>query len=85
LYKYFPDVGSILVAWHERQVSGHLEQLARIRDQAAGPGQRLEAVLRGYAVMTHDRPHGTDRRPPARHRHPGRAPPATLTSAVMAG
>ena len=25
LYKYFPDVEAILFAWHERQVSGHLE------------------------------------------------------------
>jgi AcrR family transcriptional regulator len=60
LYKYFPDVESILVAWHERQVSSHLSQLARIRDQADGPGQRLEAVLEAYAQMTRDRPHGTD-------------------------
>ena len=59
LYKYFPDVETILVAWHERQVSGHLEHLARIRDQAS-PGQRLEAVLEAYALMTHDRPHGTE-------------------------
>jgi AcrR family transcriptional regulator len=60
LYKYFPDVESILIAWHERQVSSHLDQLARIRDQAGGPGQRLEAVLQAYALMTRDRPHGTD-------------------------
>ncbi|MGA8586204.1 MAG: TetR/AcrR family transcriptional regulator, partial [Roseiarcus sp.] len=59
LYKYFPDVETILVAWHERQVSGHLEHLARIRDQAS-PGRRLEAVLEAYALMTHDRPHGTE-------------------------
>jgi AcrR family transcriptional regulator len=59
LYKYFPDVEAILVAWHERQVSGHLEHLARIRDQAS-PGQRLEAVLEAYALMTHDRPPGTE-------------------------
>ena len=60
LYKYFPDVRSILIAWHERQVSSHLDQLARIRDQVGGPGQRLEAVLQAYALMTRDRPHGTD-------------------------
>ena len=24
LYKYFPDVDAILVAWHERQVAEHL-------------------------------------------------------------
>jgi AcrR family transcriptional regulator len=60
LYKYFPDVGSILIAWHERQVSSHLDQIARIRDQPGAPGQRLEAVLQAYALMTHHRPHGTD-------------------------
>ncbi|RUV80905.1 TetR/AcrR family transcriptional regulator, partial [Mesorhizobium sp. M5C.F.Ca.IN.020.14.1.1] len=27
LYKYFRDVEAILVAWHERQVTGHLEHL----------------------------------------------------------
>jgi AcrR family transcriptional regulator len=60
LYKYFPDVEAILVAWHERQVGSHLEHLARIRDQPGSPGQRLEAVLQAYALMTHGRPHGTD-------------------------
>lgn len=60
LYKYFPDVESVLIAWHERQVGTHLEQLARLRDQAGRPGQRLEAVLQAYALMIRDRPHGTD-------------------------
>jgi AcrR family transcriptional regulator len=60
LYKYFPDVEAILAAWHERQVTGHLEHLAAIRDLASDPGQRLEAVLEAYALMTHARPHGTE-------------------------
>jgi AcrR family transcriptional regulator len=60
LYKYFPDLESVLIAWHERQVHGHLQQLARIPDQPGGPGQRLEAVLQAYALMTRQRPHGTD-------------------------
>lgn len=60
LYKYFPDVESVLIAWHERQVGAYLEELARVRDQAGGPGQRLEAVLQAYALMIRDRPHGTD-------------------------
>lgn len=59
LYKYFPDVEAVLVAWHERLVGGHLEHLARIRDQAP-PGQRLAAVLEAYALMTSRRPHGTE-------------------------
>ncbi|MBA3376585.1 MAG: TetR/AcrR family transcriptional regulator [Actinobacteria bacterium] len=54
LYKYFPDVDAILVAWHERQVSGHLEHLGELRDQAGGAGERLEAVLEAYALIHHD-------------------------------
>ena len=67
LYKYFPDVESILAAWHERQIAGHLEQLAEIRDQAGDAGERLETVLRAYALIHHQRvqhhrqePHGTE-------------------------
>jgi AcrR family transcriptional regulator len=59
LYKYFPDAEAVLLAWHERQVGSHLEQLARIRDQAA-PDQRLEAVLTAYAQLAGRRQHGTD-------------------------
>jgi AcrR family transcriptional regulator len=55
LYKYFPDVEAILVAWHERQITAHLAQLAQLRDQAGDPGQRLHAVLEAYALIAHDR------------------------------
>ncbi|HEV2126570.1 MAG TPA: TetR/AcrR family transcriptional regulator [Chloroflexota bacterium] len=60
LYKYFPDVEAILVAWHERRVTRHLDYLANIRDHAGDAGERLEAVLEAYAFMTHERPHGTE-------------------------
>jgi AcrR family transcriptional regulator len=53
LYKYFPDVEAILLAWHERQITGHLEYLAEVRDQAGDPGGRLEAVLEAYALISH--------------------------------
>jgi AcrR family transcriptional regulator len=59
LYKYFSDVEAILVAWHQRQVTGHLEYLAEVRDQAGGPGERLEAVLEAYALISHEH-HGTE-------------------------
>jgi AcrR family transcriptional regulator len=49
LYKYFPDVDAVLLAWHERQIAAHLEQLTHIRDQADGPGRRITAVLTAYA------------------------------------
>jgi len=51
LYKYFPDVEAILFAWHERQITGHLEYLAEVRDQAGDAGERLEAVLEAYAII----------------------------------
>jgi len=59
LYKYFPDVEAILIAWHERQVAGHLEHLAAVRDRAGDPGKRLEAVLEAYALINHEH-HGTE-------------------------
>lgn len=51
LYKYFPDPGSILSAWHERQVGEHLQQLVAIRD-AAAEADRLEAVLTAFAMLS---------------------------------
>jgi AcrR family transcriptional regulator len=62
LYKYFPDVEAILVAWHERLITAHLAQLEELRDQAGDAGQRLEAVLEAYALISHDR---------SSHEHPG--------------
>lgn len=59
LYKYFPDVEAILVAWHERHVSGHLEHLAGLRDQAGTAIERLQAVLDAYALIQHKR-HATE-------------------------
>ena len=57
LYKYFSGVEAILLAWHERQITGHLEYLAEVRDQAGDAGERLEAVLEAYALISHDIPH----------------------------
>jgi AcrR family transcriptional regulator len=54
LYKYFPDVEAILVAWHERQVAEHLQHLAVVRDQAGHAGERLEAVLEAYGLIVHE-------------------------------
>lgn len=53
LYKYYSDVEAILVAWHERQITSHLEHLARVRDRAGDAGDRLEAVLEAYAMISH--------------------------------
>ena len=54
LYKYFPDVEAILLAWHERQIAGHLEYLAEVRDRVDDPHERLKAVLEAYALICHE-------------------------------
>ncbi|MDB4956941.1 MAG: TetR family transcriptional regulator [Myxococcales bacterium] len=59
LYKYFVDVDAVLVAWHERQITAHLEQLAVIRDQSGDASQRLDAVLEAFAFISHQR-HNTE-------------------------
>lgn len=56
LYKYFPDVEAILVAWHEGKIAGHLGRLAEVRDEADDPMGRLEAVLEAYALIQHEHP-----------------------------
>jgi AcrR family transcriptional regulator len=61
LYKYFPDVESILRAWHERQIDQHLKELLEVRDQTTGAAERLEAVLTAYATaISHRRAHDDD-------------------------
>jgi AcrR family transcriptional regulator len=58
LYKYFGDIKEILVAWHERQIAGHLHRLAQVRDQATS-GERLQAVLHAYAeIIRESHSHG---------------------------
>jgi AcrR family transcriptional regulator len=59
LYKYFPDVEAILLAWHERQIRAHLDHLAAIGTRPGSAIQRLHAVLEAYALITHES-HGHD-------------------------
>ncbi|HKP64175.1 MAG TPA: TetR/AcrR family transcriptional regulator [Polyangiales bacterium] len=55
LYKYFADVDEMLVAWHERQVASHMQQLHEACDGGGhSPKARLEAVLHAYAAINHD-------------------------------
>lgn len=56
LYKYFPDVEAILIAWHEGHVHAHLEQLAALGTGAGAAAERLKAVLEAYALIAHERP-----------------------------
>lgn len=67
LYKYFPDVESILAAWHQRQIGQHLAHLREVEDRAEGPEDRLRAVLAAFAQIQHERvrrhhrqPHGSE-------------------------
>jgi AcrR family transcriptional regulator len=59
LYKYFPDVESILQTWHQEKIAEHLEELTRVRDTTNGPLARLEAVLTAYAFSSGGQ-HGTE-------------------------
>jgi AcrR family transcriptional regulator len=69
LYKYFPEVEAILVAWHERHVDRHLAYLAEIRDRVGDAGARLAAVLEAYAFMSYERAHGHAEGEHAAHAH----------------
>jgi AcrR family transcriptional regulator len=51
LYKYFTDAEAVLRAWHERQIGGHLAELAAIAGASGEPGARLVAVLSRYAQL----------------------------------
>ena len=60
LYKYFPDAQAVLTAWHERQITAHLDQLTAAADPAGSAMARLEAALRTYAHIQYhsSRHHG---------------------------
>ncbi len=55
LYKYFSGVDEILLAWHERQVVAHLDQLTEITHRPGSSRGRLEAVLGTYAQINRQR------------------------------
>jgi AcrR family transcriptional regulator len=55
LYKYFPDVESILVAWHARDFAGHL---ARLEALSEAPDLSLDDVVTFVAGQRRHHPHG---------------------------
>lgn len=57
LYQYFPDAEAVLTAWHERQVSAHLHQLAEAAHRSGPATRRLAAVATAYAGLARQR-HG---------------------------
>lgn len=52
LYKYFPDVEAIVLAWHDDQITRHLGHLAELRDGGGDPAERLHAMLVAYALLS---------------------------------
>lgn len=93
LYKYFPDVEAIVVAWHERQVGEHLAQLTAVAAEPAEADARLRAVLLTLAELTGGRHqpatagHGPDLAVPlhrAEHLHRARHHLHTLLTDVIA-
>ena len=57
LYKYFPDAQAVLTAWHERQITAHLDQLAAAVDPADPAIVRLQSALHTYAYIQHHSGH----------------------------
>ncbi|GAB3131046.1 TetR/AcrR family transcriptional regulator [Microbispora hainanensis] len=51
LYKYFPDAQAVLTAWHERQITEHLDRLTTAADPAEPAIVRLRAALRTFAEI----------------------------------
>jgi AcrR family transcriptional regulator len=47
LYKYFPDVQTLLAAWHQQHVLSHLQVLTALRDQGGSPGAQAAGGARG--------------------------------------
>jgi AcrR family transcriptional regulator len=53
LYKYFPDIEAIMIAWHQRQIGEHLDQLTAVRDATDGSAvDKLEAVLVAFGGLS---------------------------------
>jgi AcrR family transcriptional regulator len=57
LYKYFPDVESIMVSWHERLITDHLDRITQAAEAQQDPGRRLTAALDAYATLGHGHDH----------------------------
>jgi AcrR family transcriptional regulator len=55
LYKYYPDVESILSAWHERKISSHLSVLHVIAAKSGSAEERLKSVLEAYVHLAHQK------------------------------
>lgn len=58
LYRYFPTLDAVLVAWHQREVDRHLAELEVAGSEAGTPVEGLRAVLTAYAHRVAQSHHG---------------------------
>lgn len=58
LYKYFPDTGAVLLAWHEAVVAEHLAAVRAAGAEDGSARERLDAALAAYMrAMSHRAQH----------------------------
>ena len=55
LYKYFPDVQSMLTAHHRKHVEMHVAELEAVVSGSGLPGERLKRLVGAYAEICHHR------------------------------
>jgi len=85
LYKYFPDVESILIAWHQRNIARHLAELAESAGKPGTSGQRVQAVLEAFAARIASRPSHTGELAALVHRGAHMAAAQRQLSGFLAG
>lgn len=55
LYKYFPDVQSMLIAHHSKLVEMHVAELEAVMSGPGLPAERLQRLIGAYAEICHHR------------------------------
>ena len=82
LYKHFPDIAHVVTAWHEREVTAHLTELAALAEQPADSAERLRAVCLAYArICQQRRQHGdAELRAVVHHSRPDSELPSQLVA-----
>lgn len=86
LYKYFPNVESILAAHHLHHVEEHLDRLERLAAEPGQPIDRLATVFTAWAEICQRRQeHGTDELSSLLHRDPAVAEAEQRVKQLFAG
>ena len=55
LYRYFPSVEAILLAWHEARINEHLAEIEKARDDEDDPVLQITRVLEAYGRILRER------------------------------